>query len=416
MGTTVRGRAPVVVPAACAALTALAVGIASGCGGAPTESVAATPPVVVVPLEPFHPPVRDRVAPGDTLESVCRRIAGDDWVAWRDALTGEIDPRRLRPGTRFEGSTRRSGELDRLRVLLDLRNELDLRVEDGRILVDRIVRQVDSEVVRLEGRITSSLFGAVEEAGGEPELAVRLAEIFQWDVDFFRDLRAGDEFVVVAGRQTVDGVFVGYGTLYAARFVNAGRELYAVAYRGSDGRVGYYDLDGRPLEKQFLRSPLKFSRITSRFSMSRLHPVHGRRMPHYGVDYGAPTGTPVHVTASGVVSFVGRTGGAGNMVSVRHANGYESSYLHLSRYAAGIRRGARVSQGEVVGYVGSTGWSTGPHLDYRVKLNGRWVNPLTISSPPSPPLDPALLDRYLAHALAVLSLLEGREPPSGARC
>jgi len=408
------GRIP--VAAASAALAALTAVAGAGCGGAPTESAAATPPVVVVPLEPFRAPVRDRAAPGDTLESLCRRLAGDSWVAWRDALMTEIDPRKLRPGTAFEGLTTPSGELERLRVVLDLRNELELHRDAGRILVDRVVRRVDSEVVRLEGRISSSLFGAVEEAGGEPELAVRLAEIFQWDVDFFRDLREGDEFVVVASRQTVDGVFVGYGTLYAARFANAGRELYAVAYRGSDGRVGHYDLDGRPLEKQFLRSPLKFSRITSSFSMSRLHPVHGRRMPHYGVDYGAPTGTPVHVTASGVVSFVGRKGGAGNMVSVRHANGFETSYLHLSRYGSGIRRGVRVSQGQVVGFVGSTGWSTGPHLDYRVKLNGRWVNPLTISSPPAPPLDPSLLDRYLAHALAVLSLLEGREPPAGARC
>jgi murein DD-endopeptidase MepM/ murein hydrolase activator NlpD len=139
-------------------------------------------------------------------------------------------------------------------------------------------------------------------------------------------------------------------------------------------------------------------------------------MPHYGVDYGAPTGTPVQVTANGTVTFAGRKGGGGNMVTVRHANGYETNYLHLSGFARGIRRGVRVAQGQVLGYVGSTGLSTGPHLDYRVRLNGSWVNPLTISSPPVEPLAEGRLQRYLAHALAVLSLIEGREPPVGARC
>jgi murein DD-endopeptidase MepM/ murein hydrolase activator NlpD len=410
------GRDAVLIGAALQSAAALVAVLSVGCGQVPLERTAEAVPVEVAPLEPYRAPIRAEVAPGDTLESVCRRLAGEAWVEWRDALSSEIDPRRLLPGTAFEGSVGPAGELERLRVVLDLRTELELQRERDGIRIDRVTRKVTSEVVRLAGRIDSSLFAAVEAAGGEPELAVRLAEIFQWDIDFFRDLRTDDEFVVVADRQTVDGAFIGYGTLYAARFVNDGRELYAVAYRGTDGRVGYYDLDGRPLEKQFLRSPLKFSRITSSFSMSRLHPVLGRRMPHYGVDYGAPTGTPVHVTASGTVTLVGRKGGAGNMVTVRHANGYETSYLHLSRYASGVRRGTRVSQGQVVGYVGATGWATGPHLDYRVKLNGGWINPLTISSPPAPPLDESLRDRYLAHALAVLSLLEGREPPAGARC
>jgi murein DD-endopeptidase MepM/ murein hydrolase activator NlpD len=149
--------------------------------------------------------------------------------------------------------------------------------------------------------------------------------------------------------------------------------------------------------------------------MSRFHPVLKRRMPHYGIDYGAPVGTPVHVTADGRVSHVGSKGGAGRMVTVRHPNGYETSYLHLSRYAQGIRKGVHVSQGQVIGFVGSTGLSTGPHLDYRVQQNGRWVNPLSITSPPAEPLDEGRLQRYLAHAIAVLELLEGNDPPVGAR-
>ena len=214
----------------------------------------------------------------------------------------------------------------------------------------------------------------------------------------------------------MEGSFYGYGSMYAARYVNDGKTMDAVAYPDANGRIGFYDMDGTPLRKQFLRSPLKFSRITSRFSMSRFHPVLKKRMPHYGIDYGAPVGTPVHVTADGRVSLVGRNGGAGRMVRVRHTNGYETNYLHLSRYGPGVGKGARVAQGDVIGYVGSSGWSTGPHLDYRVKLNGNWVNPLAISSPAVEPLKGDRLERFLSHAIAILSLILGDAPPPGAQC
>jgi murein DD-endopeptidase MepM/ murein hydrolase activator NlpD len=301
-------------------------------------------------------------------------------------------------------------------VVLDRRTRLVLADAESGVTVERLQRPISSQLQRLEGEVASSLFGAIEAAGGRPELAVRMAEVFQWDIDFLRDLRTGDRFVAVVDRQSVDGEFFGYGALYAARFVNDGRTLDAVAYPDSNGRIGYYDLEGRPLRKQFLRSPLKFSRITSRFSMNRYHPVLKRRMPHYGVDYGAPVGTPVRATADGRVTFVGRNGGAGRMVRLRHTNGYETNYLHLSRYGPGISRGARVGQGEVVGFVGSSGLSTGPHLDYRVKLNGRWINPLTISSPAAEPLEPDRMQRFLSHAVGIVSLLQGDPPPAGAQC
>lgn len=385
-----------------------------GCGEVPEDAAASVPPVVVDPITAYHPPVATVVSPGDTIESVCRRLAGDDWVAWRDALLGELDARRLVPGTRFEGRCLPSGDLEQIRVILDERSELELELRGAEIHVERIERPLEERVQRLAGEITSSLFDAVESAGGTADLAVALAEVFQWDVDFFRDLREGDSFVAIVSRQSVAGSFYGWGDLFAARFVNNGRTLYAVLYPGEDGRLGYYDLEGRPLRKQFLRSPLKFSRITSRFSFSRFHPVLKRRLPHYGVDYGAPVGTPVHVTADGVVTQAGWNGGGGRMVTVRHPNGYETNYLHLRGFAAGIHRGARVAQGQVVGFVGSSGLSTGSHLDYRVKVNGRWTNPLAITSPPAEPLNPDRLRRFLAHSLAVLELLEGREPPIGA--
>lgn len=372
--------------------------------------------LTVDPLTAYHPPFQTFVASGDTIESVCRRLAGDDWVVWRDVLVDEIDPKRLIPGTEFRGTLTPSGALEHLEVVFDSRNEVHLEASVQGILVARVERPIVSEVLRLEGEVESSLFGAMDSAGGDPELAVQIAQIYQWDIDFLRDIRKGDTFIVVADRQTVDGGFYGWGTVFATRFINDGRILDAVVYPDDSGRLGYYNLEGQPLRKQFLRSPLKFSRVTSRFSGSRFHPVLKRRMPHYGVDYGAPTGTPVHVTADGTVTLAARNGGGGNMVTVRHTNGYVTNYLHLSRYGKGIRRGTRVSQGQVIGYVGSTGLSTGPHLDYRVTLNGKWINPLAISSPAVKPLSEDRLQRFLAHALAVLSLIIDEPPPVGARC
>ncbi len=383
-------------------------------GGDPTTTL--QPRIEVVSIEAFHAPVTATVRPGDTLESMARRLAGEDWPRWRTALSEVIDPQTLLPGTRFSGRLSPSDRLESLVVTLDLRTEVHLENDGKTVLATTVERPIQSEIVRIEGVIESSLFGAIDQIGASPELAVRMADIFQWDIDFLRDIRKGDRFVAVVEQRSVDGKFFGYGTLYGARFVNNGKEINAFAFADADGVVGYYDLDGAPVKKQFLRSPLRFSRITSRFSLNRYHPIHKKRMPHYGVDYGAPTGTPAHATATGTVTFVGRNGGAGNMVRLRHSNGYETNYLHLSRFGKGIRKGARVSQGQVIGYVGSTGWSTGSHLDYRVKKNGQWINPLLISSPPADPLPEALLLRYLAHALAMLEVMEGRNPPAGARC
>jgi murein DD-endopeptidase MepM/ murein hydrolase activator NlpD len=390
----------------------VAAAVSQGC--AQPTAARTLPRLEVTPVPAYYAPLRETVAPGDTLESVSRRLTGGDWVAWRDALADAMDPRSLRPGLVFDARVAPSGRVSSITIALDRRVELHFVAESDDIRFERIERPVEHTVARFEGEVVSSLFGAVETAGGRPELAIRLAEIFQWDIDFFRDLRQGDRFIVLVDRQLVDGRFYAYGTIFGARFVNGGRILDAYAYRGPDGRLGYYDPDGAPLRKQFLRAPLEFRRISSGFNLNRMHPVHHRRMPHYGVDYAAPTGTPVLATADGVVDFVGRNGGAGKMVRLRHPNSYQTNYLHLSGYARGIRRGARVQQGQVVGYVGSTGWSTGPHLDYRVKHNGRWINPLKLASPAAKPLPDTLLPRYLRHAESMTTVLEGGRTPVGA--
>ena len=385
-----------------------------GCDGVGGAATRPEPPVEVRPLHLTTSVFRSTVQSGDTIESLCRRLAGDDWVAWRDALLREMDPKALLPGTVLDARESPAGRLSELSFELDLRSTVRAVAKGTSIQVQRFDKPIESTVARVQGDVASSLFAAVEEAGESPELAVRLAEIFEWDIDFFRDLRPGDSFVVLVDRQTVGGVFYRYGTIFAARFVNAGRVLNALIYPDARGRLGYYDLQGRPLRKQFLKAPLKFSRITSGFSPRRFHPILKRPMPHWGVDYGAPVGTPVRVTCDGTVRFVGRKGGAGKMVSVRHTNGYETNYLHLSRYAKRIHRGVRVEQGQVIGYVGQTGWATAPHLDYRVRLNGHWINPLRISSPATRPIAQPRLRRYLSYALAGQALLDGKEPPDGA--
>jgi len=393
--------------------------VLAACGG-PAVAGRVHRPDAFVEVEPLRlsgSRATARVGPGDTLESLCRTVAGDAWHPWSSSLAEIVDPRSLRPGMVLEGYRDPAGSLQGMTLTLDRRTTVHVRrEEDGTLRSWREEIPLGRDLVRLEGVVESSLFEAVERSGGDAELAVRLARIFQWDVDFFRDLRKGDRFVVVADRLTVEGQPFGWGTIFAARFVNDGRVLNAVAYPDGKGRLNYFDLEGRPLRKQFLKAPLEFSRITSGFSLKRFHPVLKRRMPHYGVDYGAPVGTPVHVTADGVVRFVGRKGGAGKMISVRHANGYETNYLHLSRYAKGIRKGVRVHQGQVIGYVGKTGWATGPHLDYRVRLNGKWINPLRIASPPAKPIEAGRLRRFLSHAIAVQALLDGKEPPAGAAC
>jgi murein DD-endopeptidase MepM/ murein hydrolase activator NlpD len=239
---------------------------------------------------------------------------------------------------------------------------------------------------RVDGVIKSSLFEAVQEIGEGPELAVMLSEIFAWDIDFHFDIREGDRFTVFFEEKWQNGEFFTYGRILAAEFINQGDKFHAVYFEGSDGKSGYFTPEGKSLQKQFLRSPLKFKRISSKFTYKRFHPVLKRYRPHLGVDYVAPRGTPVHAAGDGKVIFAGRKGGNGNFVKIRHNQIYMTGYLHLSRIARGIRSGKRVKQGQVIGYVGKTGLATGPHLCYRFYKYGKFVNPLTVKFPSASPV------------------------------
>ena len=248
------------------------------------------------------------------------------------------------------------------------------------------------------GVIEDSLIGALNKAGEQDSLALDLVErCFGWDIDFNTDLRKGDSFRIYVEKKYLDGRFAGYRDILAAEFTNEGNVFQAFRFTYPDTNASdYYDENGGSRRKDFLRSPIKFMtpRITSRFSSSRFHPIYKIYRPHYGVDYAARIGTPVQATADGEVTFAGRDGAAGNAVKIRHKNSYATAYLHLSGFGKGVRKGAQVKGGDTVGYVGSSGDSTGPHLDYRIYYHGSPVNPLGHKFKPADPLRKEFLDVY----------------------
>ncbi|EMG36788.1 metalloendopeptidase-like membrane protein [Desulfocurvibacter africanus PCS] len=257
-----------------------------------------------------------------------------------------------------------------------------LKAEEG-FQVERAPIEYDVRTERVSGVITSNLYAAVDAAGESPELAVRLAEIFAWDIDFIRDIREGDTFTVLAEKRSRDGQPAGYGRILAAMFINQGQVYKGFLFETAEGQAHFYDENGRSMRKAFLKTPLDFARITSGFSRKRFHPVLGVNRPHLGTDYAAPTGTPIKSVGDGVITVLTRNNASGNYITIRHNNSYETSYLHMSRFASGLKRGSRVRQGQVIGYVGQTGWATGPHVCFRMKKNGQHINPVKLKTPPA---------------------------------
>jgi len=274
--------------------------------------------------------------------------------------------------------------------------------EQFKVSKEEISYQVERAVVA--GTIRSSLFLTVSELKELPELAIRLADIFGWDIDFMCDLRQGDSFRVLIEKRYREGKFAGYGKLLAAEFVNRD-EIFKAIYYEDQAQSAYYDPAGRSLKKAFLKAPLAYSRISSGYSNRRLHPVLKIYRPHRAIDYAAPTGTPVRAVANGVVKQRSYDRNNGNKIRLRHANSYETTYIHLSRFARGIKIGGRVDQGRIIGYVGATGLATGPHLDFRVYKNGRPVNPLKMKRTPSAPLPASVLPEFKLKVKEYFALL-----------
>lgn len=238
----------------------------------------------------------------------------------------------------------------------------------------------------LMGTIASSLFQSVLELGEGPDLALGLSEIFAWDVDFFLDIRKGDRFKFFFEKKCLEDSVVCYGRILAAEFVVQGAPHRAIYFCDETGYDDYYDPEGESLRKALLKAPLRYTRISSGFSHRRFHPIRRRYAPHLGLDYAAPTGTPVRATGDGSVVFSARSGASGKMIEIRHNETYTTYYLHLSQFAKGIKKGKSVKQGDVIGYVGSTGLSTGPHLDYRIKKHGKFIDPRKVDLPSAEPV------------------------------
>jgi len=273
----------------------------------------------------------------------------------------------------------------------------------------------ETRLAGVSGTVQSSLFQAVETSGETDELALDLANIFGWDLDFYTDTQAGDVFRVLIEKKYLQGQFAGYGQVVAAEYVNAGQAYDALRFHDDLGFLAYYKPDGKPMKREFLRSPLKFAaRVSSGFSRSRFHPILKTYRAHLGVDYAAPTGTPVQTIGSGVVTRAGRYGGDGNMVQIRHSGGYQTLYLHLSRIL--VRVGQRVAQGQRIGLVGMTGLATGPHLDFRIEHNGEFENFETLRKklPPAEPVAPAFMAAFTALGTRYMGELQKLQPKSVA--
>lgn len=263
-------------------------------------------------------------------------------------------------------------------VLVDIRDTVVM--ERGRKEIKVLNR-------RIKGVINTSLWNAMVDQAISPQLALNLSDIYAWTIDFF-GIEKGDSFRVIFSEIYVDTVFAGFGKIEAAWMKNAGKEFYAIPFI-QDSIENYYDITGKNLKREFLKAPLSFSRISSKFSNNRYHPILKYYRPHHGIDYTAPRGTTVYTIGDGTVIYSGWSGGGGKTVKVRHNSVYTSTYMHLSGYAKGITEGKKIKQGDLIGYVGSTGLSTGPHLDFRIYKNGNAVNPLTIEAPPCEPVKTA---------------------------
>jgi murein DD-endopeptidase MepM/ murein hydrolase activator NlpD len=381
---------------------------------APEVAVATAPPPAAV--EPSAPAVRTEVVTlrrGDTLVGALGRLGLDrrsssDIAAALQASGADL--RRLRPSDELEITWTLEGEPIAVRWEPSPWLGFAAVATDAGWEVRRAETRPDVRVEAVGGEVRRSLFEAVEALGESAQLVLELVEIFSSDFDFTADTRLGDRFRLLVEKRYAGEQFVDYGHVLVAQYLSDGHVLTGVGFEPAGGRPAYYDLQGRSLKKSFLKSPLEFTRITSGFTYARPHPILGGVRPHLAVDYGAPAGTPVRAVADGIVLDAGWNGGNGIQVHVRHHAGYETMYNHLSRLGPGVRRGARVEQRQVIGYVGSTGLSTGPHLDYRVKKNGRFVNPLSETFIPGQPLDGAEHGRFLRAARGLVRQLEESAP------
>lgn len=351
----------------------------------------------------------ERVQPGDTIHSIFRRLGVSDTEAL-EFLTGDAEARaaltQLRAGRSLFAVVESGGKLHSLSLPIargGTRFKIE-RTEGGFQSARESVAAVDTVVEMRSGTIKSSLFAATDAAGVPDSVATKLAEIFGTQMDFTSDLREDDQFSVVYETVFDQGIPLRAGRILAAEFVNRGKRHIVVLHRDAEGTEAYYTPDGRGLNQAFLRYPLEFTRISSNFGR-RLHPIHRSWRSHNGVDFAAPRGTPVKAASDGTVTLVGQQRGYGNIVVIQHRDRHSTAYAHLNGFARGLRKGDRVRQGDLVGYVGSTGWATGPHLHYEIRVDNVAQDPMKIALPTVRPLDKRTLVAFRQQTTPMLDRL-----------
>ncbi len=379
-------------------------------GGAAAGAVTPPTPATAAPLAAQQASVAATieviVGRNDTLDAIFRRMALDtaDLAAIRNlpGIRQSLD--FLKPGDAIK-LTHADGEIKALSRKVSETQTLQVVRADAGFEAKVIENPVQTHIRTATARIDSSLFQAAAAAQISDTVALRLADVFAWDIDFVLDIREGDRFTVVYEQIYQDGKYLRDGEVLAAEFVNSGRVYRAVRFVNDAGSAGYYTADGKPMRKAFLRAPVQFTRVSSVFNPHRLHPILNLIRGHMGTDYAAPIGTPVHAAGDGRVSFEGRRGGYGNAVVLAHGNNIETLYGHMSRFANRLRVGSHVQQGDVIGYVGMTGLATGPHLHYEYLMNGVHKDPQSVHLAGAEPLPADSLDKFRTDSAPWLALL-----------
>jgi len=345
---------------------------------------------------------------GDNLSDIFSHsgISAQDLQMVLSAGDAAKQLRHLYPGDAIRFEQDDQGNLLSLVYEIDRTHSLSItKAGDG--FTSRLLTQTpDTRIAHASAVVDSSLYLAAKNAGLPDGLIMELANIFGWDIDFALDIRSGDSFTVLYEQQYLNGEKIGDGDIIAAEFTNQGKTYRAVRYETSDGHSDYYTPDGKSMRKAFLRTPVEFTRISSRFNLHRRHPILNRIRAHKGVDYAAPTGTPVRATGDGKVIWRARKGGYGNVIMLQHGRKYQTVYAHLSRYARHVHRGGYVKQGQIIGYVGMTGLATGPHLHYEFHVNGVYRNPLTVKLPEAAPIATRYKADFTAKTRPLLAQLD----------
>ena len=356
-------------------------------------------------------PTENKVPRGNNFAAALEKfgLSHDDAASASAAAQQAFNLRQVRAGNTITVGRSVDGDLREIDYKIDADRLLKIVPAEKGFAAEVKAIPSRTEVVAVSGQLDDSLFNAVEQAGESPELAMRLAQIFGYDLDFYTDPRKGDTFrILLEKKKYANGQTAAYGRIFAAEYDNSGKKYSALLFHDEFDRPGYYDADGKSLQKAFLRSPLKFGApVTSHFSKARFHPILKTVRPHMGTDYGAPIGTPVQTIGSGRVLFAGRKGGEGNMVDIAHFNGYETMYLHLSKLY--VRAGEHVEIGKTIGLVGMTGLATGPHLDFRILQKGQYKNFEKLGLPPSDPVSKKHWPEFMAVREKYLPLLKNPE-------